>query len=77
MAKANEAAQAGTADDLYHKLLAYDPETHWDQIVSDMHTMDPWADLICVNSLTAMAGICSNFFFELRASLITFRIFVR
>ena len=30
-----------------------------------------------LNSLTAMARICSHFFFELRASLITFRIFVR
>jgi len=30
-----------------------------------------------LNSLTAMAHICSHFFFELHASLITFRIFVR
>jgi hypothetical protein len=48
-AKANVAAQAGTADVIYHKLLADDPETHWDQIVSDMHTKDPWTDLIGVN----------------------------
>ena len=48
MAKANVAAQVGIAYDLYRKLLTGDPEAHWDQIVSDMHTKDPWTDLIGV-----------------------------
>ena len=47
-AKANVAAQAGTAYDLYCKLLADDPEAHCDHIISDMHTKDPWTDLISV-----------------------------
>ncbi len=40
--------QASVAFDLYCKLLADDIEAHWDQIVSDMHTKDPWTDLIGV-----------------------------
>jgi hypothetical protein len=32
----------------YSKLLADDTEAHWDQILSDMHTKDPWTDLIGV-----------------------------
>jgi hypothetical protein len=48
MVKANVAAQVGIAYDLYRKLLTGDPEAHWDQIMSDMHTKDPWTDLIGV-----------------------------
>jgi hypothetical protein len=48
MAKANVAAQVGIAYDLYRKLLTGDPEAHWDQIVSDMQTKNPWTDLVGV-----------------------------
>jgi hypothetical protein len=49
-ARANVATQAGTAYDLYRKLLDNDTEAHWDQILSSnmMHTKDPWTDLIGV-----------------------------
>ncbi len=45
-ARANVATQVEATYDLYRKLLADDTEAHWDQIVPDMHTKDPWMDLI-------------------------------
>ena len=47
-ARANVATQAEAVYDLYHKLLTNDTEAHWDQIISDMHTKDPWTDFIGV-----------------------------
>ena len=43
----------------------------------DILRMVPKNILICINSLTAVVAYLRPLFFELRASLITFRIFVR
>ena len=37
-AKTAESTIVGPAYDLFHKMLRVDPETQWDQIVSDMHS---------------------------------------
>jgi hypothetical protein len=37
-AKTAESTIVGPAYDLFHKMLQVDPETQWDQIVSDMHS---------------------------------------
>jgi hypothetical protein len=44
-AKIAESTIACKAYDLFCKLLRNDPETQWDQILTDMHTKDPWEDL--------------------------------
>jgi len=44
-AKTAESTIAGPAYDLFCKLLRDDPETQWDQIVSNMHSKNPWEDL--------------------------------
>ena len=45
---ANLVTQARAAYDLYRKLLADDTKALWDWIVSELHTKDPWMDLIGV-----------------------------
>jgi hypothetical protein len=44
-AKIAESTFAGPAYDIFRKLLRDDPETQWDQIVSEMCTKNPWEDL--------------------------------
>ncbi len=44
-AKITKSTCACLAYDLFRKLLRDDPETQWDQIVSEMHTKNPWEDL--------------------------------
>ncbi len=44
-AKIAESTFACPAYDLFRKLLCDDPETQWNQIVSKMHSKNPWEDL--------------------------------
>jgi hypothetical protein len=44
-AKVAESTLACLAYDLFCKLLRDKPEIQWDQIVTDMHTKNPWEDI--------------------------------
>jgi hypothetical protein len=44
-AKVMESMLACLAYDLFHKLLRDEPEIQWDQIVTEMHTKNPWEDV--------------------------------
>jgi hypothetical protein len=44
-AKVVESAVACLAYDLFCKLLRDKPEIHWDHIVAEMHTKNPWGDI--------------------------------
>jgi len=54
--KVAESTLAGLAYDLFRKLLRDESKIQWDQIVTDMHTKNPWEDIKGVNSLSAMDG---------------------
>ncbi len=43
-AKVAESTLACLAYDLFRKLLRDEPQIQWDQIVTDMHTKNPWAN---------------------------------
>ncbi len=44
-AKVAESTPACLAYDLFRKLLRDKPKIQWDQIVTDMHTKNPWEDI--------------------------------
>jgi hypothetical protein len=44
-AKVAESTLACFPYDLFHKLLRDEPKIQWDQIVTDMHTKNPWEDI--------------------------------
>ncbi len=44
-AKVTESTLVCLAYDLFPKLLRDEPKIHWDRIVTDMHTKNPWEDI--------------------------------
>ncbi len=44
-AKVTESTLACLAYDLFRKLLRNEPKIQWDQIMTDMHTKNPWEDI--------------------------------
>jgi hypothetical protein len=49
-------AKVATVYDLFRKTLKEDPELQWDRIMKDMHTKDPWKDLMLEVLFTTSAS---------------------
>ena len=45
-AKALVCTTAGHAYDLFRQALKNEPQTQWDHITMDMHTKDPWHEIV-------------------------------